>query len=132
VALLVCPLLLAACAGGTGISAGDGDPSQDRLVGAWRAEFTPADAHVPFTLTVWPRESGLSAVIDRGGEELSVGSIVRRDLVVTIRLVRPEAEIFAKMAPNGGSMSGFWRQQIDGSVSELPFKAWRLEPEEAG
>ena len=131
-ALLICSLLLAACAGGAGSPTGDSDEAPDRLVGAWRAEFTPADAHEPFTLEVRSRGGELSAVIERGGEEISVRSIVRRDLVVTIRLVQPEAEIFAKMAPNGGSMSGFWRQQINGAISELPFKAWRVEPDEGG
>jgi len=124
--LMLCALLSAACAGRAGESGATGDEVQDRLVGAWRAEFTPADAHEPFVLRVQPRGDELAAVIERGGEELTVSAIVRRDLVVTIRLTRPEAEVFAKMAPNGGSMSGFWRQQVGGTLSELPFKAWRM------
>jgi hypothetical protein len=124
--------LLASCARGAGSAGDDGAEAPDRLVGAWRAEFTPADAHVPFVLKVRPRGGDLSAVLERGGKEIPVSSIARRDLVVTIRLAQPEAEIFAKMAPNGGSMSGFWRQQTDGAVSELPFKAWRVELEEVG
>ena len=127
--LLSCLLLLAACAGGGGDTAGGGYEAHDRLVGAWRAEFTPADSHAPFTLRVRPRGGELSAVIERSGEEIPVSSIERRDLVVTIRLAQPETEIIAKMAPNGASMSGFWRQLGD-VVSELPFKAWRLEPGE--
>ena len=130
--LLICALSLVACAGEARNTAGGGDEAHDRLVGAWRAEFTPADAHPPFTLRVRPQGGELSAVIERSGEEIPVSSIVRRDLVVTIRLAQSEAEIFAKMAPNGGSMSGFWRQQANGNVSELPFKAWRMEPGEGG
>ena len=130
--LLSCALWLAACAGGAGDAARGEDAAHDRLVGAWRAEFTPADSHAPFTLRVLPLGGELSAVIERSGEETSVSSIVRRDLVVTIRLDQAETEIFAKMAPNGDSMSGFWRQQLEGAVSELPFKAWRMGPEEGG
>jgi len=130
--LLACMLSLAGCSGVAGGPAGGGDETHDRLVGAWRAEFTPADAHAPFTLRVRPQGEGLSAVIERSGKEIPVSSVVRRDLVVTIRFDQPETEIFAKMAPNGGSMSGFWRQQLDGTVSELPFKAWRMQPSEGG
>ena len=128
--LLTCVLPLAACSAGAGGPAQGGDGAQDRLVGAWRAEFTPANAHESFTLRVQPHDGLLSAVIERAGEEIPVSSIDRRDLVVTILIAQPEAEIFAKMAPNGGSMSGFWRQQLDGTVSELPFKAWRMDPGE--
>jgi hypothetical protein len=130
--LLVCSLFLAACGGGAGGPDAGGDEAHDRLVGAWRAEFTPAAANAPFTLRVQPHGGELSAVIERSGEEIPVRSIVRRDLVVTIRLEQQNVEVFAKMAPNGGSMSGFWRQQINGAVSELPFKAWRVEQEEGG
>ena len=130
--LLICALSLVACAEGARESAGASDEAHDRLVGAWRAEFTPADEHAPFTLRVRLQGGELAAVIERGGEEIPVSSIVRRDLVVTIRLAQPETEIFAKMAPNGGSMSGFWRVDEPGGISELPFKAWRREPGEGG
>jgi hypothetical protein len=102
------------------------------LVGGWRAEFTAREPHEPFTLWVESAGGAMIASIERAGEQLPVSFIDRRDLVVTIRVTEPKVEIFAKMAPNGGSMSGFWREGSDGAVSELPFIAWRQGDGEGG
>jgi hypothetical protein len=72
------------------------------------------------------------ASIERAGQAYPVSFIERRDLVVTIRVRDPELELFAKMAPNGGSMSGFWREGSGGTLVELPFVAWRQNDGEGG
>jgi hypothetical protein len=130
IAIALAPLLvvfvLAACGGGAVGQAGGADLAADRLVGTWEAEFTAREEHTPFKLFVEAEGGQIVALIERNGEKIPVSFIERRDLVVTIRVSEPELEIFAKMAPNGGSMSGFWRAGTGSAAAELPFKAWRV------
>jgi hypothetical protein len=127
---LLAALVLAACGGSAGEGTVASDVSADRLIGTWEAEFTAREAHAPFKLVVEARGDQMVALIERSGEEIPVSSVERRDLVVTLLASEPELEIFAKMAPNGGSMSGFWRAGTGASATELPFKAWRVDPGE--
>ncbi|GJM07892.1 MAG: hypothetical protein DHS20C11_01680 [Lysobacteraceae bacterium] len=127
--LLICLLPLACTDSGTSTgAANDREAEPLNIEGSWRGVLRSPGGELPFGVEVSRQEDGYSAVIVNGDERVEtsgVGVIGRR---VVINFEWYDAEISARVAADGQSMTGHWRKTAaEEEDSTLPFTASRTQ-----
>ncbi len=99
---------LAACSGGS--LAGD-DTGLAPLVGGWRGVLLSPGGDLPFAIQVNPEGSEPPAVLINAGVETAFSTVTRQGAAsyTLVFAAAPGSEIVARMSPNGGELSGYWR-----------------------